>query len=125
SGYRRRRADASHEREPLPLLRLCGDRPGLLQGGCGDEGGCAMNLSRREALTALGAGILIAVTAEPVDAQRTNAGARAGTGERGDQRGRERPPAKLAARLHIGADGIVTVMSGKVECGQGVRAQLT
>ena len=30
-----------------------------------------------------------------------------------------------AARLHIGNDGIITVMTGKVECGQGARAELT
>ena len=31
----------------------------------------------------------------------------------------------LAARLHIGKDGPITVMTGKVECGQGARAELT
>ena len=31
----------------------------------------------------------------------------------------------LAARLHIGKDGLITVMTGKVECGQGARAELT
>jgi isoquinoline 1-oxidoreductase len=31
----------------------------------------------------------------------------------------------VAARLHIGKDGSITVMTGKVECGQGARAELT
>jgi CO/xanthine dehydrogenase Mo-binding subunit len=34
-------------------------------------------------------------------------------------------PVNLDARLHIGADGVITVMTGKVECGQGARAQIT
>ncbi len=32
---------------------------------------------------------------------------------------------KLAARLHIGKDGKVTLFTGKVECGQGARTELT
>ena len=32
---------------------------------------------------------------------------------------------KLAARLHIGKDGNVTLLTGKVECGQGSRTELT
>jgi isoquinoline 1-oxidoreductase len=31
----------------------------------------------------------------------------------------------VAARVHIGQDGTLTVMTGKVECGQGSRAELT
>ena len=31
----------------------------------------------------------------------------------------------MSARLHVGEDGVITVMSSKVECGQGVRAELT
>jgi isoquinoline 1-oxidoreductase len=31
----------------------------------------------------------------------------------------------VAARIHLGKDGIVTVMAGKVEIGQGARAELT
>src|SRR4029078_13289120 len=35
------------------------------------------------------------------------------------------PPPKVAARLHIGKDGIITVFTGNVEAGQGARAELT
>src|SRR5439155_12320815 len=31
----------------------------------------------------------------------------------------------IAARVHIGQDGTITVMTGKVECGQGSRAEIT
>ncbi len=63
--------------------------------------------SRRDLLQALGAGLLVAVAApELAAAQPTDASRRGGTGERGDQRGGERPPARLAARLHIGVDGV-------------------
>ena len=72
--------------------------------------------SRRDFLRALGAGILIAVTAERGVAQipPRRGGPRGGGG-----------PSTIAARLHIGQDGIITVMTGKVECGQGSRAELT
>lgn len=82
-------------------------------------------LTRRSLLQSLGAGLMFAVLVPEADAQITNQGAAAGTGERGDQRRRERASANLAARLHIAADGTVTVMTGKVECGQGARAQIT
>ena len=36
-----------------------------------------------------------------------------------------RGPANVAARLHIDRDGAVTVMTSKVEAGQGSRAELT
>ncbi len=35
------------------------------------------------------------------------------------------PPPTLAARLHIGKNGVATVLTGKVECGQGSRSELT
>jgi len=35
-----------------------------------------------------------------------------------------RSPPRIAERLHIGEDGVVTVMSGKVDVGQGARTQL-
>lgn len=70
-------------------------------------------LSRREMMQVLGAGLLVAVTADWAPAQVPN------------RRGPNRGPGYLAARLHVGRDGVVTVMSGKVEGGQGARAQLT
>ncbi|MCL5097231.1 MAG: molybdopterin-dependent oxidoreductase, partial [Candidatus Omnitrophica bacterium] len=68
-------------------------------------------LSRRGFVQVLGAGLLIAVPAGPVLAQRS--------------RNRNRPGLPVAARVHIGKDGVITVMTGKVEMGQGARAELT
>ncbi|MFN7921746.1 MAG: molybdopterin cofactor-binding domain-containing protein [Bryobacteraceae bacterium] len=61
--------------------------------------------TRREFVEVLGAGLLLTVAAS---AQRGGGGAR---------------PA-LAARLHLGEDGVVTVLTGKVEVGQGARTQI-
>jgi isoquinoline 1-oxidoreductase subunit beta len=69
-------------------------------------------LSRRDFVRLLGAGLVIAVGGG------TAAGQRAG----GRRPQRE---AAVAARLHIGKDGVITVMTGKVEAGQGSRAELT
>src|SRR5208337_4147609 len=69
-------------------------------------------LNRRSFVQVLGAGLLIAVSASRAAAQR------------GDWRGGGRS-LKLAARLHVGQDGLITVMTGKVEAGQGARAELT
>lgn len=59
---------------------------------------------RREFFKLAGAGLLVSVGAPPA------AGAPAGS---------------IAARLHIGEDGRITVMTGKVEVGQGSRMQLS
>ena len=72
------------------------------------------DFSRREVLQALGAGLMVAVTADRAIAQ-------APPGRRGPNRG----GGNLSARLHVGQDGVITVMSGKVECGQGIRAVIT
>lgn len=45
--------------------------------------------------------------------------------DRGGRRGSTLRPRKLAAWLHIAADGAITVHSGKVEVGQNVRTMLT
>ena len=75
-------------------------------------------LSRREFVQVLGAGLLITVSGEIALAQRR--------GGRGGGRGfGGRGPANIAARLHIDRNGAVTVMTGKVEVGQGSRAELT
>ena len=74
-----------------------------------DESRCDFKLSRRSFVKLLGAGLLITVT-EGVS-----------FGRRG---GRSRQSIKVAARLHINKDGTITVMTGKVEEGQGARAQL-
>jgi isoquinoline 1-oxidoreductase len=66
-------------------------------------------ISRREFVQVLGAGLLLSVAVPSVLAQR-GGGSRITT---------------LAQRLHIGADGVITVFTSKVEVGQGSRTQLT
>lgn len=66
-------------------------------------------LNRREFVQTLGAGLLISIALPEVFAQR-----------------RGRPSeASVQDRLHIGADGIITVFTSKVEVGQGSRTELT
>jgi len=86
-------------------------------------------VTRREVLAVLGAGLVIAV-AEPLVAQdeETPAPARGpGRGGRGGRGGGGGfgGPTTYAARLHIGKDGKITVFTGKVEGGQGARAELS
>ncbi len=77
-----------------------------------------METTRREFLRLLGAGILVAVTG--VEARGQAAPGRRGGGGRGGG-----GPVSIAARVHIGKDGVITVMTGKVEGGQGARAEIT
>jgi isoquinoline 1-oxidoreductase len=70
-------------------------------------------LSRRHFSQILGAGLLLTVSGAQALAQR------AGRGGGGGQ------PRTVAARIHLGQDGLITVMTGKVELGQGARAELT
>jgi len=72
----------------------------------------AGTLSRRSFVQLLGAGLLITVTEGVSQGRR-----RGGGGSRGG--------GKVAARVHINEDGTVSVMTGKVEEGQGARAELT
>ncbi len=74
----------------------------------GDE----FELGRREFVQMLGAGLLISVAAPAALAQRR------------DRRGGGRS-LQVAARIHLGQDGSITVLTGKVEMGQGSRAELT
>lgn len=69
------------------------------------------NMNRRKFIETLGAGLLVTVTASTASAQRRSSG----RSER----------ATVAARLHISEDGVITVMTGKIETGQGSRTQLT
>src|SRR5436190_6534489 len=83
-------------------------------------------VSRRTFVQVLGAGLMIAVCDFPqtAEAQQAPGGRRgAGGGRGGGFFGSG--PVKLAARLHIGKDGKVTLFTGKVECGQGARTELT
>jgi CO/xanthine dehydrogenase Mo-binding subunit len=75
--------------------------------------GYDFGLNRRSFVQILGAGLLLVVSA-PALAQ-----------ERGGGRGGPRGPRIISARLHIGTDGVITVMCGKVEGGQGSRAEFT
>lgn len=68
--------------------------------------------SRRGFVQMIGAGLAIAVTPVSVDAQ--------------NRRGRRNEGAtSVAARIQIAPDGKVTILTGKVEGGQGARAEIT
>lgn len=84
----------------------------LARAECPDQLNSEGGLSRRRFVQVLGAGLLITVGGGPVLAQR-----RRGRGSRGAR--------TVAARIHIGKDGTITVLTGKVEMGQGSRAELT
>jgi isoquinoline 1-oxidoreductase subunit beta len=73
-------------------------------------------LERREFVQLLGAGLVVSVAIGPALGQRRDR--RRGGGFRGD------PSPALAARIHIAEDGTITVLSGKVEAGQGARTQI-
>lgn len=74
--------------------------------------GYDFGLGRRTFLQLLGAGLMVSVSTVPALAQRR--GSRGGTGVR-----------NIDARVHLGKDGSITVLTGKVEAGQGARAELT
>jgi len=73
----------------------------------------SFTLSRRELLELTGAGLLITLSVSPAAAQ-----------QRGGRGGGAPPASTIAARIHLGDDGTVTVFSGKVEVGQGSRTEL-
>jgi isoquinoline 1-oxidoreductase len=72
-------------------------------------------LDRRSFVQMLGAGVMVTAIGSPALAQRRGRG-------RGNFRGG--PPPALSARIHFGDDGMITVLSGKVDCGQGARGQI-
>jgi CO/xanthine dehydrogenase Mo-binding subunit len=78
--------------------------------------GYDFGLSRRSFVQVLGAGLLIAASM-PAVAQQRRGGRGGGMGGGGAR--------NLAARIHIGKDGTITVLAGKVEGGQGARAELS
>ena len=84
-------------------------------------------MSRRRFVQMLGAGLLITVALDSDAAAQDTPPGRRGGGPGGGRGGRGGggPPPKIAARLHIGKDGLVTVLTGKVEAGQGARAELS
>ena len=77
-------------------------------------------LTRRGFVQVFGAGLLIAVGGDVAQAQRPG---RRGGGRRGGFFGTG--ATSIEARVHIGRDGTLTVLTGKVEAGQGARAELT
>lgn len=67
--------------------------------------------NRREFTQSLGLGVLLVASMRPVSAQR--------------RRGRSpRREESFSQRFHLGADGMVTVLTGKVDVGQGSRTQI-
>ena len=85
-------------------------------------------VSRRAFVQVLGTGLLIAICDSPLAAQEGEAPAGRRGGNRGGRGGggfMGGGPVPIAARLHIGKDGEITVFTGKVEGGQGARAELT
>lgn len=76
---------------------------------------------RRDFLRDLGGGLVVALLLD-----RTDLAAQERPAARGRRRGFGRPmPQDMAAWLHIGEDGAVTVFTGKVELGQNIRTSLT
>lgn len=73
----------------------------------------ATSLDRREFLKGLGAGLLVCLTDGVAVAQ-----------ESGHTFGGHALPKEVSAWIHIGADGNVTVYTGKVEVGQNIRTSL-
>ena len=73
---------------------------------------------RRDFFKFLGAGLLVVMAAKNVPgAQESGAGRR--------RQGGASLPKEIAAWLHVGDDGVVTVYTGKVEVGQNIRTSLS
>src|SRR4051812_35299514 len=89
--------------------------------------GYDFGFSRRSFMQVLGAGLLICAASSSGFSQSRPSEEGEGGGGRGGNRGGGRGghPVPLDARLHIAKDGTITVMSGKVEGGQGARAEIT
>jgi isoquinoline 1-oxidoreductase len=77
-------------------------------------------LDRRSFVQMLGAGVLVTAVGVPALGQRRGGRGRGGRG--GGFRGG--PPPALSARIHFADDGTITVLSGKVDGGQGARGEL-
>lgn len=69
---------------------------------------------RREFIQVLGAGIVISLVASGAPAEQIRSRFGGGSGQ----------PTKVKDRIHVGADGTVTVLTGKVEVGQGSRTEV-
>jgi len=71
-------------------------------------------MDRRRFVQVLGAGLVISIVCSNVLAQSR--------GGRGGGRGGD--AGAVSTRLHIGNDGVITVLTGKIEMGQGARTEL-
>src|SRR4051812_44311163 len=74
-------------------------------------------LDRRSFVQILGGGVVVSAIGSPLFAQRRERGRGLG-GFMGA------PPAPLSTRFHFADDGSIGVFSGKVDAGQGARAEL-
>src|SRR4051812_45760697 len=87
--------------------------------------GYDFGLSRRSFVQILGAGILICAASSSGIAQTQPSQEEGrGRGRGGGRGGAGGRPVPLDARLHIAKDGTITVLSGKVEGGQGARTEI-
>ncbi len=80
-------------------------------------------IDRRSFVQMLGAGVMITVVGALALGQQRQQRGRGG-GRRGGGGFFGGPPVALSARIHLGEDGTITVLSGKVDCGQGARGEL-
>jgi nicotinate dehydrogenase subunit B len=80
-----------------------------------DRLGHLFEVNRRDLFKFLGAGMIVGVCAPGILAQQSGRGRSAGDATPGD----------VASWLHIGANGKITVFTGKVEMGQNIRTSLT
>jgi isoquinoline 1-oxidoreductase len=78
-----------------------------------EPGSYRFGANRREFVQLLGAGVVVAVSVKSTVAQERR---------RGQQ---PRRAEQLSERFHLGEDGTVTVLTSKVEVGQGSRTQIT
>ena len=76
-------------------------------------------IDRRGFLQALGGGILVFHLTNNASAEQQP------RGRRGSRGGGQPVPSEIAAWLHVGEDGRITVYTGKVEVGQNIRTSLT
>jgi isoquinoline 1-oxidoreductase subunit beta len=98
--------------QEIPPLDAAGESESL------DCVGYDFGLSRRAFVKSLGAGLFIAVSL-PALSQTKESGQRTRSTFLGSG------PRNLAARIHLGSDGSITVLAGKVEGGQGARTELS
>ncbi len=99
-----------------PTMNASGQEFDVLQSGGLDQSmDYDFGLSRRLFVKLLGSGLLLSFSPPllPQESGRRGGGGFFGSGAR-----------TVAARIHFGADGSITVLAGKVEGGQGARAEL-